>query len=69
VDIHRVSISNIINQKEYYMIVLLNKVTGKEVELTENDLDALYSALGDYQDYGDEEAELSESIRDKLYSV
>jgi len=51
------------------MIVLLNKTTGKEVELTENELDALYSALGDYQDYGDEEAELSASIRDKLYSV
>lgn len=51
------------------MIVLLNKVTGKEVELTEDELDGIFAALGDYQDYGDEEAELSESIRDKLYSV
>ena len=35
-------------------------------EFTENEIDAIYAAMGDYQDYGDEEAELAESIRGKL---
>jgi hypothetical protein len=51
------------------MIVLLNKTTGKEVELTEENMDAIFAALGDYQDYGDAEAEEAETIRDKLYQI
>jgi len=35
-------------------------------EFTENEIDAIFDAMGDYQDYGDDEAELAESIRSKL---
>ena len=35
-------------------------------EFTENEIAAIYDAMGDYQDYGDDEAELAESIRSKL---
>ena len=34
---------------------------------TENEWDAIDSALADYQDYGDNEAELMSSIGDKMY--
>jgi hypothetical protein len=37
-----------------------------EVEFTEAEVDAIYSAMGDYQDYGDEEQEISSDIRTKL---
>ena len=33
---------------------------------TENEWDAIDSALADYQDYGDNEAELMSSIGDKM---
>ena len=33
---------------------------------TENEWDAIDSALSDYQDYGDNEAELMSSIGDKM---
>lgn len=36
------------------------------VELTDNQLDAIYSAMGDYQDYEGEEAEIAVSIQDAL---
>jgi hypothetical protein len=48
------------------MIILKNTETNKEVELTDDELDAIYCAMGDYQDYGDEEQEIAMSIRDKL---
>jgi len=51
------------------MIILKNTVSGNEIELTQEDIDAIYDAMGDYQDYGDDEATLSESIRDKLYQI
>ena len=35
-------------------------------EFTENEIAAIYDAMGDYQDYGDDEFELAESIRGKL---
>lgn len=39
------------------------------VELTEAELDAIFEAMGDYQDYGDEETMLADSIRDKLFEL
>jgi hypothetical protein len=33
---------------------------------TDEEVDAIYSAMGDYADYGDEETELANSIRNKL---
>jgi hypothetical protein len=33
---------------------------------TDAEVDAIYSAMGDYADYGDEEMELANSIRNKL---
>lgn len=33
---------------------------------TDAEIDAIYSAMGDYADYGEEEAELADSIRNKL---
>ena len=36
---------------------------------TENEWDAIDSALADYQDYGDKEAELMSSIGDKMYNL
>mgnify|MGYP003704504593 CR=1 FL=1 len=48
------------------MIVLKNTETGKEIELTEDEVEAIYSAMGDYQDYGDEESEIANSVREKL---
>ena len=36
---------------------------------TENEWDAIDSALADYQDYGDKEAELMNSIGNKMYAL
>ena len=36
---------------------------------TEDEWDAIDSALADYQDYGDKEAELMSSIGDKMYNL
>lgn len=33
---------------------------------TEDEWDAIHSAMGDYQDYGDEEAELANQVRHKI---
>jgi hypothetical protein len=38
----------------------------RTVILTDEEVDAIYSAMGDYSDYGDEETELANSIRNKL---
>jgi hypothetical protein len=38
----------------------------RTVILTDEEVDAIYSAMGDYADYGDEETELANSIRNKL---
>lgn len=51
------------------MIILQNTENGKTIELTDDDTNAIYEALGDYQDYGDEEMEQSISIRDKITSI
>ena len=36
---------------------------------TEDEWNAIDSALADYQDYGDKEAELMSSIGDKMYNL
>jgi hypothetical protein len=36
------------------------------VELTDNELDAIYSAMSDYRDYGDDEEDTAISIQDKI---
>lgn len=51
------------------MIVLKNTETGKQIELTDDELDAIYSAMSDYQDYGDEESELSSNVQSKIYQL
>ena len=51
------------------MILLQNTETGRSIELTDSELDAIYSAMSDYQDYGDEEQEIASSIRDKIFEV
>ena len=33
---------------------------------TEDEWDAIYSAMGDFQDYGDEPTELANSVRDRI---
>ena len=49
--------------------ILINVKTAKAVPVTDGELDALYEALGDYQDYGDEEMDLSDTIRAKISEV
>jgi|688.fasta_scaffold970367_1 hypothetical protein len=51
------------------MILLQNTETGRSIELTDSELDAIYSAMSDYQDYGDEESELSGNVQSKLYQL
>lgn len=36
------------------------------VELTDNELDAIYSAMSDYRDYGDDEEDTALSIQEKI---
>ena len=36
---------------------------------TEDEWDAIFSALSDYQDYGSEEAELSRSAQNKIRKI
>ena len=36
---------------------------------TDSEWDAIDSALADYQDYGDNEAELASQIGDKIYNL
>ena len=50
-------------------IYTLTGPNGKSVELTESELDALYEALGDFQDYGDGDAVESDNIRSKIHSL
>jgi hypothetical protein len=51
------------------MILLQNTETGRSIELTIDELEAIHCAMGDYQDYGDEEQEIASSIRDKIFEV
>jgi len=49
----------------YAMQRILN-ITDKQPEFSDAEIDAIYCAMGDYQDYGDEESALADSIREKL---
>ena len=62
---------SIVNQKRKvnFMYTLTNNKTGKTIELTEDEVGALYDALADFQDYGEEEAEMSFDLRSKLDKV
>ena len=51
------------------MILLQNTETGRSIELSDSDIDAIYTAMGDYQDYGDDEMEESLAIREKIHSI
>jgi hypothetical protein len=51
---------------QYQLVKILENGEKHVVELTEDEIDAIYRAMGDYQDYGDEEQEIADSIRDKL---
>ena len=41
-------------------------ITDKQPEFSDAEVDAIYCAMGDYQDYGDAESELADTIREKL---
>ena len=41
-------------------------ITDKQPEFSDDELDAIYSAMSDYQDYGDEESEIANSVKEKL---
>ena len=51
------------------MILLKNTEINKKIELTEEELEAIHCAMGDYQDYGDEEQEIASSIKNKLFLI
>jgi len=51
------------------MILLQNTENGRSIELSDSDIDAIYTAMGDYQDYGDDEMEESITIREKIHSI
>ena len=51
--------------KNQYVLSL----NGKSIVLTDDEVDAIYSALRDYQDYGEVEQELSDSIQNKIYEL
>lgn len=36
---------------------------------TDDEWDAIYSAMGDFQDYGDNETDVAKSIESKLYQL
>ena len=36
---------------------------------TEDEWDAIYSAMGDFQDYGDKQTDLANSIRDRIVEL
>jgi hypothetical protein len=40
-----------------------------EVELTEDELNVIYSAMDDYKNYGGEDEELAFTVQEKLYEL
>ena len=50
----------------YKLIKIESGCKDAEVILNDDQLDAIYSAMGDYKDYGDEEADIANSIQDSL---
>jgi len=51
------------------MILLQNTENNKSIELTDDELDAIYSAMSDYEHYGEEEHEIADSICAKLSNI
>jgi hypothetical protein len=53
------------------MYILTRTVDGQSVsvELTEDEVDAIYSSMDDYRHYGDTEEETASSIQDKILST
>jgi hypothetical protein len=51
------------------MILLQNTENNKTIELSDSELDAIYSAMSDYEHYGDEEHEIADSICAKLSDI
>ena len=51
--------------KNQYVLSL----NGKSIVLTDDEIDAIYDSLRDYQDYGEVEQELSDSITNKIYEL
>jgi len=51
------------------MYKLTNTENNRIVELTEEEINTIYDALGDYQDTGEEEEVFCDTIRDKLSKV
>lgn len=49
----------------YAMQRILN-ITDKQPEFSDDESDAIYRAMEDYQDYGDEESALADSVKEKL---
>ena len=63
-------LDELINWKWDYMknqyVLSLN---GKSIVLTDDEIDAIYDSLRDYQDCGQVEQELSDSIQNKIYEL
>ena len=53
----------------YKLVKVQNGKELSSVTLTDEEIDAIFSAMGDYQDYGDEESEISSSLTDKISSL
>ena len=51
--------------KNQYVLSL----NGKSIVLTDDEIDAIYDSLRDYQDCGQVEQELSDSIQNKIYEL
>jgi hypothetical protein len=50
----------------YKLIKIEDNRPNVEVELSDEQLDAIFAAMSDYQDYGDEEQEVALSVQDAL---
>ena len=44
-------------------------ITDKQPDFTDDELNAIYSAMSDYEHYGDEEHEIADSICSKLSDI
>jgi hypothetical protein len=51
------------------MIVLQNTETGEKIELSQEELDTIYTAMDSYKDYGGEYEVVANTIQDKLYRI
>ena len=49
--------------------ILMNEQTGKSVALDEFLIDAIYDAMGDYADHGQEEEDQCIWVREAIHSI